>query len=126
MLKFQPKPGSIIYCDYRGFIAPEMVKKRPVIVISKHKHNSRLLGVVPISTTEPVPALEYHIQMDPVFCEINLSSEKSWVKCDMVNVVSLERLNLVRNKHSGQRDTPNVGVDFLNKIKEAVKKAHNL
>ena len=34
MLNFQPKPGSVVYCDYKGFIEPEMVKKRPVIVDS--------------------------------------------------------------------------------------------
>ncbi len=42
MLNFQPKPGSVVYCDYEGFIEPEMVKKRPVIVISKHRHNKRI------------------------------------------------------------------------------------
>ncbi len=42
MLKFQPKVGSVVYCDYVGFIAPEMIKNRPVIVVSKHKHNSKL------------------------------------------------------------------------------------
>ena len=125
-LTFQPKVGSVIYCNYTGFIAPEMVKKRPVIVISKHKHNSKLLAVVPISTTEPNPLLDYHIEMDLQFCSINLSGKKSWVKCDMINVVSLDRLNLVRDKKSGLRHAPNVGDIFLIKVKEAVRKVHGL
>lgn len=126
MLNFQPKSGSVVYCDYRGFVAPEMVKKRPVVVISKHKHNSKLLTVVPISTTEPTTILEYHIEMDPQFCLINLSGKRSWVKCDMINVVSLDRLNLVRNKNSGLRYAPNVGKVLLMKIKEAISKVHGL
>ncbi len=125
-LLFQPKPGSVIYCDYNGFVAPEMIKKRPVIVISKHKHNSKLIAVVPISTTKPDNILDYQIEMDSQFCSIHLSNKKSWVKCDMINVVSLERLNLVRDKKSGLRHAPNVGEIFLKKIKESIKKVHNL
>jgi uncharacterized protein YifN (PemK superfamily) len=123
---FQPKPGSVIYCDYRGFVAPEMVKKRPAIVVSKHKQNSKLLGIVPISTTEPKPILEYHVEMDPKFCSAHLSDKKSWVKCDMINVISTDRLNLVRDRKSGVRHAPNVGQDMLLKVKEAIKKAHSL
>ena len=126
MLKFQPKPGSVIYCDYAGFVAPEMVKKRPVIVVSKHKHNSKLLGIVPISTTEPKPVLEYHIEMENIFCSLHLGGKRSWVKCDRINVVSLDRLNLVRDKNSGVRHAPNVGSSLLLKVKEATKIAHNL
>lgn len=126
MLKFQPKEGSVLYCDYVGFILPEMVKKRPVIVIHKHRHNPKLLCVVPISTTEPVPVLEYHIEMEEIFRDINLGGKKSWVKCDMINTVSLDRLHLVRNKNNGIRSAPNVGHNFLQKVKGAVKKEHNL
>ncbi len=126
MLNFQPKTGSVVYCDYKGFVAPEMVKKRPVIVVSKHKHNSKLLTVVPISTTEPTTILEYHIEMDSKFCLLHLSGKKSWVKCDMINVVSLDRLNLVRDKNSGLRHAPNVGHIFLIRIKEAIRKVHGL
>ncbi|MFK5246002.1 type II toxin-antitoxin system PemK/MazF family toxin [Glaesserella parasuis] len=36
-LKYQPKEKAVVMCDFSGFIAPEMVKTRPVVVISKHK-----------------------------------------------------------------------------------------
>ena len=126
MLRFQPKEGSVIYCDYSGFIEPEMIKNRPAIVIHKHRYNSRLLLIVPISTTEPKPILSHHIEIEQAFCQINLNGLRSWVKCDMVNTVSLDRLNLVRDKSSGLRHAPNIGHAFLLKIKEAVKKSHNL
>ncbi|MES3005549.1 MAG: type II toxin-antitoxin system PemK/MazF family toxin [Patescibacteria group bacterium] len=121
MLKFQPKTGSVVYCDYTGFVPPEMVKSRPCIVVSKHKHNSKLVAVVPISTTAPKNLENYHVEMDSSFCLIHLKGEKSWVKCDMINVVSLDRLNLVRDRASGLRHAPNVGDEFILKVKEAVK-----
>jgi len=59
-LKFQPKAGSVVICDFHGFVVPEMVKKRPVVIIAKHKHNSQLVTVVPLSTTQPKPVAPYH------------------------------------------------------------------
>ncbi len=125
-LNFQPKAGSVVYCDYSGFVVPEMVKKRPVVVISRHRHNSKLLTVVPISSTQPDKILEHHIEMDGQFCLEFLSGKKSWVKCDMINVVSISRLNLVRDKKSGIRHSPSIGEILLYKIKESIKKVHNL
>ena len=54
-LTFHPKPGTILMCDFSaGFKAPEMVKVRPVIVVSpKRKHCSGLCTVVAISTVTP-------------------------------------------------------------------------
>ena len=126
MLKFQPKIGSVIYCDYSGFIVPEIIKKRPVIVVSKHKHNSQLLSVVPISTVQPKRIFDYHVEMDLQFCTLYLSGKRSWIKCDMFNVVSLQRLHLVRDKKSSLRHAPNIGQEFILKIKEAIKKVHGL
>ncbi|MFK5216451.1 type II toxin-antitoxin system PemK/MazF family toxin [Glaesserella parasuis] len=54
-LKYQPKEKAVVMCDFSGFIAPEMVKTRPVVVISKHKKNSELVTIVPLSTTKPEP-----------------------------------------------------------------------
>lgn len=52
-LKFQPKEKTVVMCDFSGFKEPEMVKVRPVVVLAKHKHNARLVTIVPLSTTEP-------------------------------------------------------------------------
>lgn len=38
-LKFQPRERSVIMCDFRGYEEPEMVKKRPVVVIARNRHN---------------------------------------------------------------------------------------
>ena len=66
MLTFQPKPGTLLVCDFgTGFKMPEMVKKRPVVVISPRRRRSRLCTVVPLSTTAPNPVERFHHLMNP-------------------------------------------------------------
>ena len=82
MLTFQPKPNTIVMCDFSGFISPEMVKKRPVIVIKKSKDNPKLVTIVPFSTTEPHEVSELHVAV-----EGPLDGKPAWVKCDMITSV---------------------------------------
>lgn len=92
MLKFQPKPGTIVMCDFStGFIVPEMVKKRPVVVVRKSKTNPKLVTIVPISQTEPEEITEVHIEIISP-----LDREKAWIKCDMITTVSIDRLDRFR------------------------------
>jgi mRNA interferase MazF len=105
-----PKKGSILRCDFEpGFISPEMVKRRPVIVISPAIENHRpgLCTVVALSTTAPYRIMPYHAQITlssplpkPYDQETTL-----WVKGDMVNTVGFHRLNLLRfeKKQNGTR-----------------------
>jgi uncharacterized protein YifN (PemK superfamily) len=57
-LTYHPETGTILICDYNlggGFIEPEMVKRRPVVVISpRFRHRDWLCTVVPLSTTHQV------------------------------------------------------------------------
>ncbi len=68
-----------------------MVKRRPVIVLVAHKSNSRLVSVVPLSTTGPNRARPHHYQLrqNP---QANEPGRVAWAKCDMVAVVSTMRL----------------------------------
>jgi mRNA interferase MazF len=107
-LMFHPEPGTILMCDFAGFREPEMVKLRPVIVVSpKLKHRDGLLTVVPLSTTPPLHVLGYH-------CEIAVTpplpkpfdSPTMWVKGDMIYNVAFSRLELLRDRRdraSGRR-----------------------
>lgn len=95
-LPFYPQQGTVLVCDFKGFVEPEMVKRRPVIVISpKRKSGQRLVTVVPLSTTPPRPVEKYHYKMafdrplPPPYAE-----QECWVKCDMIYQVSLDRLTL--------------------------------
>lgn len=94
-LTFQPKPGAILICNFSGYIEPEIVKRRPVVVIKAHKRNSRLVAVVPLSTTAPtvIEAHHYCLRHNPIPGQ----TREAWAKCDLVAVVSTERLDLIRS-----------------------------
>jgi len=94
-LWFQPKPRSVVYCDFTGFRAPEMSKRRPVIVLRAHKRNRRLVYVVPLSTTppEPMQPYHYHFRCSPAAPG---SAAECWAKCDMLALVSIDRLTVGR------------------------------
>ena len=38
-LAFQPRPGTVVMCDFSGYVVPEMVKVRPVVVIARNRKN---------------------------------------------------------------------------------------
>lgn len=120
-LKFQPKVGSVVVCDFRGMVVPEIVKKRPVIVVARNRFNSQLVTVVPISTTVPVPARGYHhaLRQNPIPGNEHISC---WVKCDMINVVSLERLDRIKEAGWGRNKyiIPTIERDEFELIKLAI------
>jgi mRNA interferase MazF len=98
-ISFHPKPGALLLCDYdTGFRKPEMVKRRPVVVISPPiSSRGSLCTVVPLSTTAPKPVCLYHCRLiiDPVLPK-PWDAPEVWAKCDMVFAASFSRLNLIR------------------------------
>jgi len=101
-LAYPVKPRTILLCDYSlgGFRAPEMVKRRPAVVITGAlPRRNNLHTVVPLSGTESDPRNLYH-------CRIELTAPLPapfdatiwWVKADMIATVSLERLDLFRTE----------------------------
>ncbi len=97
-LTFHPKPGMVLICDYStGFKPPEMVKRRPVVVISpRPRRKTQLCIVVPLSSTPPVPVEGCHHRLDPLSLPGPLSATPTWAKCDMLATVSLDRLDRVK------------------------------
>ncbi|QJE74113.1 type II toxin-antitoxin system PemK/MazF family toxin [Aerophototrophica crusticola] len=97
-IREHPKVGTILICDFdQGFKEPEMVKRRPVIVVSpKISTRPGLCTVVALSTTEPRPKMPFH-------CEIDLDpplpppwgDTTRWVKGDMVCAVGFHRLDFI-------------------------------
>lgn len=121
-LKFTPKPGCVLFCDFRGYIAPEMIKKRPVVVISPaHLRRPGLFTVVPLSTTAPNPVCEYHYKLrgNPMPWRENV---EMWAKCDMVATVCFERLDRFRVSR-GNYKTGAVGMDQVKAIRRAAMAA---
>jgi uncharacterized protein YifN (PemK superfamily) len=101
MLNFHPIPGTVLLCDYSGFRKPEMVKRRPVIVISPRlRRRSGLCTVVPFSGTVPDPVEAYHCE---IFFERPLpkpwGSPSYWCKADMLATVGFRKLDQIRVGH---------------------------
>ncbi|MBF0392880.1 MAG: type II toxin-antitoxin system PemK/MazF family toxin [Alphaproteobacteria bacterium] len=100
-LLFHPPTGTIVVCDYGlGFRAPEMVKIRPVIVVSpRFRSRPNLCTVVPLSSTEPKPQEMFHHQLsDGAYPP---ARGPMWAKCDMLATVSLDRLDRIKTRGLG-------------------------
>lgn len=86
-------------CNFdQGFKEPEMVKNRPVVVISPQiSWRPGLCTVVGLSCTAPVPVRPYHCKLviAPPLPE-PWNSREVWVKGDMIAAVGFHRLNLIR------------------------------
>lgn len=91
--------GQVLLCDYStGFKEPEMVKRRPAVVVSPRlRYRDRLCTVVPLSGTAPVKQQDYHccIKMTPML-PTPWDSPAYWVKADLIATVSFQRLDLIR------------------------------
>jgi mRNA interferase MazF len=105
-IKEHPQKGTVLLCDFTtGFVIPEMVKKRPVIVISPKISNRKgLCTVVALSTTPPDPIMPYHSQID-IYPPLpaGYQSNGLWVKGDMISTVSFQRLDLIRKGRKGNK-----------------------
>lgn len=101
-IQFHPEQGTILICDFTGFKEPEMVKRRPVIVVSPRlRVRGGLCSIVPLSTTPPKQIMSYHhkLYVKPELPE-PYSAEFHWVKADMIYTVSFDRLFLFFDKKS--------------------------
>ncbi len=99
-IRFAVGPGTILLCNYAlgGFREPEMVKKRPALVISPRLPcRDGLCTVVPLSGTAPLREVRYVVRLalDAPLPE-PFEQRIWWVKCDMIATVAFERLDLFR------------------------------
>jgi uncharacterized protein YifN (PemK superfamily) len=122
-LSFQPKVGSVLMCDFDGFVEPEIVKKRPVVVIAKNNKNPQLVTIVPLSTTEPEVMESHHYRL-PVNPVPAFRAKKCWAKGDMVATVSIARMD--RLKDGWNRVVPTVSAADLDAIRHCVVNALQL
>ncbi len=105
-----PVPGTIVRVDLsKGFQVPEMVKRRPAIVLSPPiPGRSFLCTVVPLSTTAPNPILPHHMQitLNPAL-PAPYANPNMWVKGDIVLTVAFHRLRLLFSGwHAGRCAKP--------------------
>lgn len=126
-LSSHPAPGTILRVDLsEGFSPPEMVKRRPAIVLSPPiRGRQRLCTIVPLSTTAPTRVEPHHLmlRLDPPLPPPYHSPEM-WVKGDIVLTVAFHRLRLLFAGHEqGQRvyDIRVLDTETLNKVKHCVR-----
>lgn len=97
-ITFHPKLGMVLVCDFSGFRPPEIVKKRPVVVVGEEQEGREdTCLVVPLSTVVPVPRAAFHHDMSPASLPSRLRAQVSWAKCDMVTTVACSRLDRYMN-----------------------------
>ena len=65
MINFHPRKGAVLICNFsQGFKPPEIVKARPVVVVTPQlKGRANLCTVVPLSSVEPIPIRAFHHEM---------------------------------------------------------------
>ena len=126
-IRFHPTVGTVLICDFSGLKEPEMVKRRPVVVISPRlRDREGLCAVVPLSTTQPNAIKPYHhrVHFEQTMPEPYTASYM-WAKCDMVYTFSWRRLTV---PHSGKDDSGKritdlrvLDADTLKAIQQCVK-----
>jgi uncharacterized protein YifN (PemK superfamily) len=89
---FYPKKRMILICDFNqgGFIPPEMLKRRRVVVLRLF---GRIALVVPLSSTPPSVVHPYHAALDPM--RYRAITVPVWAKANALSHVSLARLERV-------------------------------
>jgi len=125
-VRFHPNAGQLLLCHFGiGFQRHEIVKNRPVIVISPKPHEwTGLCTVVPISHIEPRNYKPYHYRL-PENTVPNSKYRVSWIKGDLVQTVGLHRMDRI---HLGGRkfDAPYVGTDILREARRCALHALGL
>lgn len=99
-ITFHPRPGQILWCDFSpSFKEPEMVKTRPVLVLTPPMiGRAGLVTVVALSTARPNPSRSFHCQLPKKSLPMTgkFQSNETWVKGDMIYAVGFHRLNLIK------------------------------
>lgn len=94
-LQFHPRKREILICDFHGNIVPEIVKKRPVVVLRDPlPYRSDLAIVVPLSSTPPKYATPYCVLLSQNY--LSQDSKPMYAKCDLACSVSLQRLDRIK------------------------------
>lgn len=104
-----PKQGALVEIglDKYGFEAPEMVKLRLGVVLSKPDRSfknprNQVCVVVPCSTTDPDPVRDYHYRLElPDWYNTGLRwTSEMWVIGNQIFTLRLESIDYIRLKKS--------------------------
>lgn len=126
-INYYPDLGEALWCEYTGRV-PEMCKRRLAIVVTPREvQRFRLVTVVPVSATPPNEVRPWNVRLtrDPY---PQGKAGEVWAQCDMVNVVSFDRLWGYHTRWNGARkyQKMQVGLADLIAVREAVLKGLGL
>lgn len=85
--------GAVLICDFGGFEPPEMVKRRPVVILRVHPTDRDLVTVVPLSTSRPRHIERHHFAFARNPLPTAMPSKQVWAKADMVSTICIDRLD---------------------------------
>lgn len=102
---------------------PEMVKRRPVIVLSpRTRHSQELCTVVPLSTSPPIRENELQVPLElPVAPPHPFDETEVWAKCNMVSTVAFKRLDLFRGPRQRNGARKHLKLRVTDEQYEAIK-----
>lgn len=84
-------------CNFSGYVEPEIVKFRRVIIVSPPNRGARIALVVPISTTAPRFPTAVHVRLPGgAVYRCFAGAAEVWVKTDLLAHVRFDRLDRVR------------------------------
>jgi len=118
-IQFHPRKGEVLICDFTGNIVPEIVKRRPVLVITPRLPNRYgLVTVVPLSSSPPIEEVPYVVRLSKNY--VSRDDCPLYAKCDLVCSVALKRLDRLK---SGYRKfaSPKVDDTDLEAVLKGVK-----
>ena len=95
-INFAPTLGQVLMCDFTGFVAPEMQKKRHCVVISpRYRRHTGCCLVVPLSTMKPQRVEPYHYMIPANRYPYFTKDQDIWAKADMLTHAAFRRLDRV-------------------------------
>lgn len=124
-LPYHPKRGEILTCSFDDVaVGAEMIKRRPVIVISrKDTHSRGLCTIVPLSTTAPSVPHAWHHCMPHLRVTGWIAAKPMWAKADMICTISLDRLSkpYIKTRHGRNHVTQTLDQTDLDAVLAGVK-----
>lgn len=125
-ISFPVAIGTVLLCDYQGFKVPEMVKRRPAVVVSPRlPHRDSLCTVIPLSQREPRPDIAYQCRIEfPEPLPDPYPFRVFYAKADMLATVGFWRFDLFRTNRdqTGKRRYlhPRVTTADLERIRNCI------
>ena len=93
-LNWHPHARTVLMCNFKGFIVPEITKRRPVVVITPRlQYRANLCTIVPLSTTPPQHPQPFHVRLSANPHPNEPDELPVWAKCDLIANVSMQRLD---------------------------------